>query len=175
MFEDTLELAENKLLLLYIFHKIKAPISNNQITQMILENNFINYFTLQQYIAELVQSKFLQILEDENKHRLLITEKGEKVLSLFINRISKVKLETIDIYLENQRENIKREVSTSSDYTIENKDKFVVNLKAIEGNINLLDLKITVDSNNLARELCTKWKNDSSKKYEKILQILLED
>ena len=43
MFEDTLELAENKLLLLYIFDKIKIPITNNKITQIILENNFINY------------------------------------------------------------------------------------------------------------------------------------
>lgn len=41
MFEDALELAENKLLLLYIFYKIKLPISNIQITQIILLCNNI--------------------------------------------------------------------------------------------------------------------------------------
>ena len=52
MFENSAELAENKLLLLYILQVLKRPISNSQLTEIILENNLINYFTLQQYISE---------------------------------------------------------------------------------------------------------------------------
>ena len=61
--ESSLELAENKLLLLYILKTLKQPISNTQLTEIVLENSFINYFTLQQYIAELDESKFIEYTE----------------------------------------------------------------------------------------------------------------
>jgi predicted transcriptional regulator len=175
MFEDTIELAENKLLMLYIFTKIKFPISNNQMTQIILENNFINYFTLQQYLSELISSNFIQYIDESDKHRFIITEKGIKVLSLFENRISKNKTETIDSYLKNQLENIKKEVMVTADYTIENNNNFIVNLKAMENASVLIDIKVSVASNKQAKDLCQKWKNSSSELYGKIINTLIQD
>ncbi|WP_125152768.1 DUF4364 family protein [Clostridium rectalis] len=171
MFEDTSDLAENKLLLLYIFNKIKVPVSNNQITQMILENNFINYFTLQQYLSELIASNFLTYTE-ESKHRLELTPKGEKVLSLFMNRVSKNKLDAINEYLNKQMDTIKKELTITSDYTIEHKDKFIVNLRAVDDKTVLIDLKLTVSSNKEARDLCSKWKNKYSQIYASIIDLL---
>ena len=68
MYENSAELAENKLLVLYVMDSLKQPITNTQLTEIILENNFINYFTLQQYISELISSDFLryEIVNDKN-------------------------------------------------------------------------------------------------------------
>ena len=44
MFDDTSNLAENKLILLYIFDKVKLPISNVQLSEIVLENDIIDYF-----------------------------------------------------------------------------------------------------------------------------------
>jgi len=52
------ELAENKLILLYIIDKVNIPISNLQITKIILENKFMNYFMLQQLLNELCTSNW---------------------------------------------------------------------------------------------------------------------
>jgi predicted transcriptional regulator len=175
MFEDALELAENKLLLLYIFYKIKLPISNIQITQIILENNFINYFTLQQYMTELVASNLLKPTEQKGKHRLVITQKGDNVLSLFKERISENKMQLIDNYLENHLENIKKELRVSADYTIENNNNYLVNLTASEDSFTLIDIKLSVASNKRARDLCTKWKNNPSELYTKIINLLIDD
>lgn len=175
MFEDALDLAENKLLLLYIFYKIKLPISNIQITQIILENNFINYFTLQQYITELVSSDLIKPTEQEGKHRLIITKKGSNVLSLFKGRISDKKIQLIDNYLKAHLENIKKELTISADYTIENNNNYLVNLTASEGNFTLIDIKLSVASNNQARNLCTKWRNNPSDLYNKIINLLIND
>ncbi|OFI06119.1 hypothetical protein CLOACE_12620 [Clostridium acetireducens DSM 10703] len=174
MFEDTLELAENKLLLLYIFNKINFAISNNQITQIILENNFINYFTLQQYISELVSSNFLKYIEKDGKHRLIITDKGLKVLNLFKNRISNQKKYLIDEYLKNHLNNIKQEVTITADYTIEHKNNFIVNLKAVENDCILIDLKLNVGSNDQAKKLCAKWKKHSTEIYSKIIKAFID-
>ena len=88
MYENSAELAENKLLVLYVIKSLKQPISNTQLTEIILENNFINYFTLQQYISELEYSDFVKYIEKNEKKLISITDKGEKVLSFFNDRIA---------------------------------------------------------------------------------------
>ena len=85
MFDDTLDLAENKLLLLYIFRELDVPVTRNLITEIILENNFINYFILQPYLSELISSNFLLEFESEDVHKLKITDKGLTALELFEN------------------------------------------------------------------------------------------
>ncbi len=91
MYENSIELAENKLLVLYVIKALKHPISNTQLTEIILENNFINYFTLQQYVSELVLSDFLKYQVMNEKNLLTLTEKGDSVLSFFNGRISSIK------------------------------------------------------------------------------------
>ena len=175
MFENTLELAESKLLLLYILNKVKFPVSNNQLTQIILENNLINYFTLQQYIVDMVSSNLLKYTDEETKSRIILTEKGIRVLSFFENRISEEKMNIITAYLSTNMEYIKREVTVSADYTIEQKDTFVVDLRAVENETTLIDIKLTVGSNKQARDLCTKWKTNSSDLYNKIINLLINE
>ncbi len=80
MYENSAELAENKLLVLYVIKSLKQAISKTQLTEIILENNFINYFTLQQYISELEASEFVEYIEKNNKKLITLTIKGENVL-----------------------------------------------------------------------------------------------
>lgn len=175
MYEDTLELAENKLLLLYIIDNIKMPISNTQLTDIVLENNFLNYFTLQQYIFELTSSNFIKSIEKEGKIRIGITERGSKILSMFFNRISPSKIKVIDDYLEKHIQNIKRQLTITADYTIDDNNSFIVNLGAAENESILIDLKLTVGSNKEARKLCSKWKENCSDLYTKLIEILIDE
>lgn len=174
MFEDTLELAENKLLLLYIINIIKIPVSNTQLTELVLENNLINYFTLQQYISELISSNFVNNTNIGGSNRLAISDKGIKVLELFGERISERKREIVDAYMSVHLQKIKKEITVTADYTIEHKNNFIVNLKALEGENLLIDIKLNVGSNKQARELCTKWKNSSSELYSSIINLLTD-
>jgi predicted transcriptional regulator len=175
MFDNTVDLAENKLMLLYIFNKIKFSISNNQITQIVLENNLMNYFILQQYITELISAGFLEYTQDDGKSRLIITQNGSRVLELFQNRIPSKKTEDFDNYLNKQIDNIKREVTVTADYTIEHKDNFIVNLKAVENNSIIVDIKLNVASNKQARDICQKWKSSSSRIYSKLMELLISE
>ncbi|MEY8001863.1 DUF4364 family protein [Clostridium sp. Mt-5] len=175
MFEDTLELAENKLLLLYIFKRIKFPISNNEITQIILENDFINYFTLQQYLNELLSSNFIKKTAGSNNHKFVITKKGLRVLVLFGNRISKGKIDTIEHYLNTKIKNIKKNLSINANYTVDPKNNFTVDLKISENNSTLMNIKLNVDSNKKAKELCKKWEKNYSDLYYNIVELLMRN
>jgi len=175
MFGDTFNLAENKLLVLYIFSKLNFPISNIQVTQIVLENNFINYFTLQQYILELVSSDFLNYTKETEKQRLFISNQGNRVLSLFQNRLSSNKKDILDDYLKKQTENIKKEIEVTAEYTLGKSDSFVVDLMVSENEIIIINLKLSVASNKQAKFLCAKWKENSSELYNKIINLLIED
>ena len=162
MYENSAELAENKLLVLYVIQSLKQPISKTQLTEIILENNFINYFTLQQYISELESSEFVGYVEKNNKKLITITKKGENVLSFFNERISPIKRDIIDNYISKTIDNIKKELTIHSDYTIEKNNSFIVDLKALEDEILLIDLKISVPTKKQASNLCARWKENPS-------------
>ena len=175
MYENSAELAENKLLVLYVIQSLKQPISKTQLTEIILENNFINYFTLQQYISELESSEFVGYVEKNNKKLITITKKGENVLSFFNERISPIKRDIIDNYISKTIDNIKKELTIHSDYTIEKNNSFIVDLKALEDEILLIDLKISVPTKKQASNLCAIWKENPSDIYTKIVQVLFNE
>ncbi|WP_195989426.1 DUF4364 family protein [Clostridium sp. D53t1_180928_C8] len=175
MYENSAELAENKLLVLYVIKSLRQPISKTQLTEIILENNFINYFTLQQYISELDTAEFVEYIEKNNKILITITSKGENVLSIFNDRISPIKRDIIDNYISKTIDNIKKELTIHSDYTIEKNNSFVVDLKALEDETLLIDLKISVPTKKQATSLCARWKENPSDIYTKIVQVLFSD
>jgi predicted transcriptional regulator len=174
MLNNSLDLAENKLLLLYVLSEIHFPVSNTQLTQIILENNFINYFTLQQYISELNVSEFITYAEKEGKSRILISEKGSNVLKLFKNRISNTKIDAINEYLYTHLYNIKKELTVLADYTILKSNNYLVSMRVIENDLTIMDLDINVPSKKHAEDLCKKWKENSSQIYTNILKTLFD-
>lgn len=175
MYENSTELAENKLLVLYVIKTLKQSISNTQLTEIILENNFINYFTLQQYISELVSSEFLRYDEVNDKNLLTLTNKGDNVLSFFNSRISPLKKKIIDDYLLTMMDSIKKELTIHSDYTISENDMFLVDLKAFEGDSLLMELKLSVPTKKQANNLCNDWKENTSQIYNNIINTLFSE
>ncbi len=173
--ESSLELAENKLLLLYILKTLKQPISNTQLTEIVLENSFINYFTLQQYIAELDESKFIEYAEVMDKKLLKLTDKGDNVLSFFKDRISPSKISLVNEYVKSHIDLIKKELTIHSDYTIGANDSFIVDIKALEDDCPLMELKLQVPTKKQATYLCNKWQENPSEIYNQIITLLFDD
>lgn len=63
----------------------------------------------------------------------------------------------------------------AADYTIENDNSYLVHLKAEENKSILVDLKVSVGSNKQARNLCKKWKEDSSSIYTSLMNLLFNE
>lgn len=170
MFNDILELAENKLLLLYIFCKINIPISNSHITQIVLENNLINYFSLQQFLSELIESGLISDVRKDRQHMLSITPKGRDALEFFNSRIPEKKREIIDNYIKKNIVRIKNDVEVSADYE-QSLDKYNVSLRLQNDGEPIMELKFSVDSSERAKGICSLWKKDSEAFYGKIIEL----
>lgn len=172
MFDGTQELAENKLILLYIFESIGRPISNSHITEIVLENNLMNYFHLQQYLGELVSSGFLFMDKQEKKQLYSISKRGKDVLEFFENRITENKKKHIKAYLDLHRESIAKEATITAEYTPDQWGAYIVTCKIVEKNASIIELKITANSNEEAKGMCARWKSHASDICSNIIKML---
>lgn len=172
MIDGTHELAENKLLLLYIFEKMQYPISNAHITEIVLENNLLNYFHLQQYLGELVSSSFLKLDKEDRKQLYSISQKGRDVLEYFENRIDQSKKQIIITYLNTHTELIKQELQVNAEYFPSGDNGYTVTCRITENRKDIITLKINAKSNEQAKLICSKWKSDASNIYKNIISML---
>lgn len=166
---------ESKLLILYILSKIDSPLTNSELSQFILENDYMNYFMVQQFLGELVKSKFIEFSTKDGNEYYHLSEAGKATLSFFTDRISEELKEKIDkSYDVKKIESMKSNLITAK-YFKKNDKEYVVILKAIENDIVLFNLSLNISSENQAKDICDKWKKNSSSIYQTILNMFVEN
>lgn len=174
LIDNTEELAQNKLLLLYIIDKSGNSITNQEITQLVLEKNYMNYFLIQQFLSELVASKLIEYSTKDNEKKYKLLKKGKLTLKYFIDRIPiKTKYE-INKAFEVKKDKIKRDKQIIGDYFKKSNTEYIVNLKIVENESTLFSLYLNVVSNEQAKTICDNWKADPNKVYQQVLNMLTQ-
>jgi|LSQX01.3.fsa_nt_gb predicted transcriptional regulator len=168
-------LTENKLILLYILKNMDLLLTNSQLTEIVMQDSLMNYFLLQQYLLDLMNIEYIQIISENNKQFYKITKQGEEALNYFEKRISYVKREKILNRLSDKRKGIKQASEISSDYTPYNENDYCVECKIIENRTPLIELKVSVGSKAQAKKICEEWKKNSQIMYSKIISVLTEE
>jgi len=174
-FENTEELAQNKLLLLYIIDESSTPLTNNEITEFILENNYMNYFLTQQYLSELVSSGFIDYKKSDSKDKnvYILLEKGKSTLSYFQDRIpKKIKEEVSNKFAYNKKN---KSAQVFGEYLKKSSNEYLVNLKLIENNQPLLSISLNIPSESQAKKICEVWEKNTEDIYKKLLNMLFDD
>jgi predicted transcriptional regulator len=174
-FGENSELAEKKLILLYVIDKLNMPVSNLQITKIVLENRFMNYFFFQQFLTELCEEGHLIPENVDEKTFYTISQKGRDTLNYFLNRIPLGVKKRIDETISSIRKNIKNETLITADFIPESEKEFIVSCKVNEDNFALIDLKISVGTKSDARLICSNWKKHSQEIYSEIVKSLIKN
>ncbi len=169
--ENTQQLAEHKLLLLYIFERFSIPLTNTQITEFIMEKEYLNYFSLQQYLTELVSSGLLEYNINEENDSYILTQKGMSALRYFKNRLSDQLIDEIQRAVEQKKKHLLKEMQIIADFTKKKENEYIVDMKAIENNTSLIELKLNVASNKQAKQICEKWKKEAPEIYQGIIHL----
>ncbi|SJZ55311.1 DUF4364 family protein [Garciella nitratireducens] len=172
LFDDN-NLAENKLILLYVLEKTKLPLSSSQITQIILENIPMNYFVLQQYIDELFQNNLISKNTSKDKSYYSVTKKGKEILELFSNRLSQNLCQRMDHYIIKHKNSIFNESHYIGTYKKKGDEEFIVQLRILENESELIDLSISVATLQQAKNIIDNWKNNGEKIYRSIINSLI--
>lgn len=173
MILDSGVLADKKLLILYLLSKIGIPLTKPQITNAILENNLIDFFTFQQCIFDLEESGMIKHTIYQKKQCFTATDKGEKTVDVFEQRIPENASRIINNYISKNKDSLRKESQVIAEYKKAGEKEYIVSLKVIENELLLMDLKLNVVSAKQAKQICEKWKNCSENIYGKLISSLI--
>lgn len=171
--ENTEELAQNKLILLYIVKLSPNKFTKNEITEFVLNKNYMNYFLIQQYLSELTNSHFIELMEEDSKKVYNILEKGVNALSFFEDRISNEIKSQLKSEFEKDEEEKIIESQVVCDYYPKENQQYVVNLKLVENEVTLFSLYLDVATNKQAKLICDNWKDNTDEVYQNIIKVLI--
>lgn len=161
-----------KLIILYILDRMDFPITNTELTRFILEKEYCNYLTIQQTLEDLIEDNYVEVEHSHNSYLYRITASGKETLSFFYTRISVAIRDDIDAYLSEKEYQLREMVSTTADYYEAKKNEFVVELRVIERDSELVHINLLVTSAAEADMICSRWKECSADVYGYLITTL---
>lgn len=162
-----------KLIILYILDKVNFPFTNAQLSNFILEKEYTNYFTIQQAISELNDSELIRTETIRNSTYYRINDAGKETLDFFDNKIPDAIKSDIDDYLQKNEYELRDEVSTIADYFMNKKEDYTVRCQVKENGNPIIDLSLSVPSEEEATYICNNWKAKSQEIYAYLMRNLM--
>ena len=161
-----------KLIVLYLLNKVSFPLTMAQVSDLILEKEYTNYLTLQQVINELAQAGLITAKTLVNRTHLQITDEGRNTLSYFENRISDAIKTDIGEYLKKNELEMRNESSIQSNYYKAVNGEFETELTAVDKDVNLVTIRLTVPTEELAISICENWQKNNREIYQYLTTAL---
>lgn len=152
---------------------VDFPLTNAQITDFILEKDYTNYFNVQQSITELKDSGLIMSTTIRNSSYFKITEAGQETIHFFDSDISEAIRNDIDEFLSTNKYKLREEVSILSDYYEVKKNEFIANCYVKEHGSKIIEINLSVSSEQEAQTICNNWRNKSQEMYAYIIQSLM--
>lgn len=162
-----------KFMVLYMLSRVSFPLTNSQISQFMLDKEYTNYFTLQEVLSDLTENNFIQEVTYRNATQYILTPLGKETVSYFPTVISDGIKHDIDSFLKENKYELKSEVGTTAHYYRSEHKDYVVNCQVKEGDAPLIELKLSVPSEEIADTMCSKWKNASNDIYDYVMHHLM--
>ena len=172
--QNTNDLSQVKLIILYILKNIHLPLSQVQITEIVMKYSLMDYFTLHQYLSDLISINQIQVFEKDDKQLYQITPTGKQMLEYFETRIPFSTREKITNAAADIRQDIKKSTEIVSDYTPRNEHEFVVQCAINENEVPLVEIKLVVGSKSQAHDICKQWQTNAQHIYMQIINSLTE-
>lgn len=161
-----------KLIVLYMLDRVSFPMSYSQISEFILEKEYTNFLTLQQTITELTEAGLVTSQTARNRTLLSATEDGLETLNFFQNRISEAIKEDVKSYLKEHEYSLRNEVSVMSDYYKSTSGEYNAHLVAKDREITVIELTLSLPTEELAASVCDKWQSKNQEIYQDIISKL---
>lgn len=143
-----------------------------QVSDFILDMEYTNFLTLQQVISELTEANLISSETIRNRTHLSITEEGRETLHFFSNRINDGIKQDIDTFFLENEYALRNEVSILGDYYKSVSGEYEAHLVAKDREINLVDITISVPTQELAAAICDNWQKKNQEIYKYLIEQL---
>lgn len=165
----------NKLILLFVFDKMEAPLSDGTVLDICCSSNdWINYMDCRPLIRQLLEVGFLYEVSVNGKPHYTITPEGRVCLARFFSKIPTSTREKISQFVKQNRLKYRKKQECPADYYMNNDCTYTVNLKIIEPAQPVLELKFVVPNRQTAKAIYDKWQDKSADVYASIYEMLVD-
>lgn len=164
MLQDLLTLY--KLIVLYMLSRVNFPMTISQISDFVLEREYMNFLTLQQAVSELTEAGMISGETIRNRTHLSITDEGRETLSFFQNRIHYAIRQDIDTYFRENEFALRNDVSVLGDYYKSSSGEYEAHLVAKDRGISLVDITLSVPTEEMAAAICDNWQKKNVEIYQ---------
>lgn len=155
-----------------MLEKVDFPLSNTQITSLFLDNEYTTYFHVQQAIHELLDSLLIQEKKQGNTTFYITTTKGQETLSYFSANIPEQIRREIDQYMKDRKYQLRNEHSIKADYYRTPQQEYTVHCQVREKNSTLVNLELTVPTEEMAQVICRNWPKKTADIYAYLMETL---
>lgn len=162
-----------KLIILYMLKKVEFSLTNSQISAFILEEQYTDYFTLQETLSDMVESNLLETQTILNSTHYSLTELGKETLEYFGHEISYGIQEDVKRYLKKHKIRMRNENAVVADYQKNDTGEFTARLQVKEKEQFIIDLALTVPLEQQAIILCDNWKKKNVEIYQYLMKELM--
>lgn len=169
---DKEELAESKVLILYILSKVNKPVTNSELLELIQSIEEMNYFYFQQFISDLKENRYLLEYEQEKKKFYAITISGRETVKLTIDMLPGSIKDKVDETLKNTMKEIENEESVYADFFPSKEDEFMICCGIRESNKKVFEVQIFSSSRENSLNIIENWKKNAGTIYPKIVEML---
>lgn len=161
-----------KLIVLFMLDRVNFPLTKAQISDFILQQEYTNFLTLQRVLSDLSDANFVITKVMGNRTLLSITEEGKDTLSYFDNRINIKIKDDIELYLQNNRLELRNEVSIQSNYYKSTSGDYEARLIGKDKETILVDITMSVPTEEIAISICANWNEKNQQIYKYLTEQL---
>ncbi len=170
--ENQKNLANGKLILLYLLKNADCVLSGTQIQKLLYDFEGFNYYYYQHILSDLIEKNYILTYKEDEESLYQVTPEGAEVLTLTENMLPGITKYNLDLIIRDLLKDVKNEIVASAEYIPESDDNFITKCKITEGYKTLFEVNILCTSQNQAKKIAENWKSDSSKYYSDIIQLL---
>ena len=154
--------------------KVDFPLTNTQISNFFLEQDFTDYFRVQQVISDLVDADLIRTESTHSNTQYTITAAGKETLEFFKDKISDAIEHDTMAFLEKNKLQLRNDNSILADYYKTPTQDYAVRCQYREHNTNIIDLTLSVKNRAQAEAICNNWKNLNEDVYAYLMDMLLK-
>ena len=166
------DLTINKLIILYILTKTNSPMDNSDLVDFMLQNDYSDYFNIQKYLGDLLNSKFIHKINQERKSYYMITPEGANALEYFTNRIPKDYIDVMNTFCAKFINDYEEVILYNSNIYEYASEKYQLNCSITQNNTEVLNIKFSDLSKEKAENMCECWKNNATLIHEYLKEKL---
>ena len=163
-----------KLTILNMLDKVDFPLTNTQISDFFLEQEYTDYFRVQQVLNDLADSGLIRTESTHSNTQYYITAAGRETLGFFRDKLTDAIEHDTIAYFEKNKMALRTVNSIIADYYKTPNQDYAVRCQFRVHDTNLIDLTLTVKNKEQAEAICNNWKKQNEDVYAYLMDMLIQ-